>query len=144
MTITNRRTALGTFGSLVGLGLTGTIPLVPTEAKKRKKKGKAKLVKTVTKRAAKAGPVSLKIKPTKAGKKLLKKKGKFSVRLSVTDAPEDEVLDYYEGRLRAERGWRVRRGDANVVGAKGDSYYLVRYEDYEVPGGRPVTLFFSA
>jgi hypothetical protein len=54
-----------------------------TAAKKKKKA----LVKPAKAIATKAGPVKLKIKPTKAGKKLLKKKHKLKVKLAITFTP---------------------------------------------------------
>jgi serralysin len=56
-----------------------------TTARKRKKR-KA-LVKTVRKTATKAGKVVLKIKPSKAGKKVLRHKHKLRVKLRVTFTP---------------------------------------------------------
>ena len=60
----------------------------------------------------------------------------------VTRTPRDEVYAYYGEKLR-QRGWKVRVRD-NLVATKGDDRsYLVRYEDYEVPTGHPVTVFVS-
>jgi hypothetical protein len=56
-------------------------------AKKRKKHKKPVLIKRTSVVATAAGPVSLTIKPTKAGKKLLKKRGKFTVKTAITFAP---------------------------------------------------------
>lgn len=51
------------------------------------KKKKKALVKPATKVAKKAGPVKLKIKPTKRGKKILRKKHKLKVKLAITFTP---------------------------------------------------------
>jgi hypothetical protein len=48
---------------------------------------KKKLVKPARAVAKKAGPVRLKIKPTKAGKQILRKKKKLKVRLAITFTP---------------------------------------------------------
>jgi hypothetical protein len=50
-------------------------------------KRKPALIKAARVSASKAGTVKLKLKPTKAGKKLLAKKGKFSVKIKVTFTP---------------------------------------------------------
>lgn len=60
----------------------------------------------------------------------------------VTRAPEEEVHAYYEERLR-ERGWEVRVREDLVATKPGRRSYWVRFEDYGVPGGRPVTVFVS-
>ena len=54
-----------------------------TAAAKKKKA----LIKPARAVATKAGPVKLKIKPTKAGKKVLRKKHKLKVRLAITFTP---------------------------------------------------------
>jgi hypothetical protein len=62
-------------------------------AKKKNAKGKKKakkkpaLIKNTTVNATKAGPVRVKIKPTKAGKKVLKRKGKLTTKVNVTFTP---------------------------------------------------------
>lgn len=61
----------------------------------------------------------------------------------VTDAPKEDILAYYEQRLR-EHGWEVRRGEATVTGRKVGRDYLIRYEDYRVSGGHPVTVLIFA
>ncbi|MDP9476498.1 MAG: hypothetical protein M3R38_12590, partial [Actinomycetota bacterium] len=60
----------------------------------------------------------------------------------VTRSPEEQVYAYYEERLR-ERGWEVRVRENLTATKAGGRSYLVRYEDYGVPGGRPVTVFVS-
>jgi len=56
-------------------------------AKKKKKKKHPVLIKKATVVATHAGPVTLTIKPTAAGKKLLKKKGRFTVKTAITFTP---------------------------------------------------------
>jgi hypothetical protein len=55
---------------------------------KKKKKAKPALIKKVTLNPTKAGPVKVKIKPTKAGKKILRKKGTFKVKVKITFTPK--------------------------------------------------------
>jgi hypothetical protein len=55
---------------------------------KKKRKKKAALIKSVTLNPTKAGPVTVKIRPSKAGKKLLAKKGKFKVKVKITFTPK--------------------------------------------------------
>jgi hypothetical protein len=54
---------------------------------KKKAKKKPALIKKTTVNATKAGPVRVKIKPTKAGKKILKRKGKLTTKINVTFTP---------------------------------------------------------
>jgi hypothetical protein len=54
----------------------------------RKKRKQQALVKPVTARANAAGPVKVTVKLTPAGKKILRKKGRVKVRMSVTFAPD--------------------------------------------------------
>ena len=58
---------------------------------KKGKKGKKRrkpLVNPVTLKPKKAGPVPVKIKPTKRGKKMLAKRGKFTVKVAVSFTPQ--------------------------------------------------------
>jgi hypothetical protein len=55
--------------------------------KKKKKHKKPVLIRKTSVTATAAGVVKLTIRPTSAGKKLLKKKGRFSVNTSITFAP---------------------------------------------------------
>lgn len=57
------------------------------DASAKKKKKAPVLVKAVRKNATKAGPVKLTIKPTKAGKKVLRRKRKLTVRMKFTYRP---------------------------------------------------------
>jgi len=54
---------------------------------KGKKKAKPALIKKTTVKVGKAGPVKVKIKPTKAGKKIIKKKGRLSTKVDITFTP---------------------------------------------------------
>jgi hypothetical protein len=70
----------------------GTVTAVQTTATKSRasaaaKKRKKALVKRARKVATKAGPVRLTIKPTKAGKKVLRRKKKLTVRMRITYTP---------------------------------------------------------
>lgn len=61
-------------------------------AAKKKGKGKKKakqpaLIKKTTVKVKKAGPVKVTIKPTKAGKKIVKKKGKLTTKVNITFTP---------------------------------------------------------
>ncbi|HEY6780874.1 MAG TPA: choice-of-anchor L domain-containing protein [Thermoleophilaceae bacterium] len=69
-------------------GAAGAARLATAAGKrKRTKKAKRALIKPTKATATKAGPVTLKLKPTKAGKKLLKKKHKLKVKLAITFTP---------------------------------------------------------
>jgi hypothetical protein len=68
----------------------GTVTAQPAGATAARVTAAAKkkaLVKTTRKVATKAGPVKLTIKPTKAGKKILKKRKKLTVRMKFTYTP---------------------------------------------------------
>lgn len=54
---------------------------------KGKKKAKPALIKKTTVKVNKAGPVKVTIKPTKAGKKVIKKKGRLSTKVDITFTP---------------------------------------------------------
>ena len=63
-----------------------------TQGKRKDKKGKGKkrrrpLVRPVTLKPKKAGPVRIKIRPTKKGKKVLAKRGKLTVKVQVSFTP---------------------------------------------------------
>lgn len=60
---------------------------VAAAKKKKKAKKKPALIKTTKVNALAAGPVIVKIKPTAAGKKVLKQKGKFKVKVRFTFTP---------------------------------------------------------
>lgn len=64
-----------------------TAAALRADAAKKKKHKKPALIKKTSKVATAAGPVALTIKPTAAGKKLLKKKGKFTVKTAITFTP---------------------------------------------------------
>jgi hypothetical protein len=60
---------------------------VASIAKKKKPKKKPALIKSVKKKVTKAGKVTLTFKPTKAGKKVLRKKHKLSAKMKITFTP---------------------------------------------------------
>lgn len=64
-----------------------TASRVADAAKKKKRHKKPVLIKKTTVTATAAGVVKLTIKPTSAGRKLLKKKGKFTVNTAITFTP---------------------------------------------------------
>lgn len=55
--------------------------------KGKKKAKKPALIKKTTVKVKKAGPVKVKIKPTKAGKKAIKKKGRLTTKVNITFKP---------------------------------------------------------
>lgn len=69
-------------------------PAVTIAAKKKKKKKKKKVAMIVksTVNVTTAGPVTLTIKPSKAGKKILKAKGKLRVRVAIANKPTGGVV----------------------------------------------------
>lgn len=66
---------------------------IAAKAKKKGAKGKKKakkkpaLIKKTTINVTKAGPVKVKIKPTRAGKKVIKKKGRLTTKVDITFTP---------------------------------------------------------
>lgn len=58
----------------------------------KKKKKKVALIKKTVFTAPAAGPVTIKLKPTSAGKKLLKSKGKFKVKLAIAFKANEGTL----------------------------------------------------
>jgi hypothetical protein len=72
----------------------GTLSVAPVGAKAsrvasiaKKKKKKPALIKSVKRKVTKAGKVKITLKPTKAGKKVLKKKHKLSAKMRITFTP---------------------------------------------------------
>ena len=72
----------------------GVLQVAPTAggsraafAKARAAKKKKPLIKTVKLNVAKAGKVKVTLKPTAAGKKVLKKKGKITQKMRITFTP---------------------------------------------------------
>ena len=55
--------------------------------KKKKAKKKPALIRTTTVNAAQAGPVTVTIRPTKAGKKILRKKGRLKAKVKFVFTP---------------------------------------------------------
>jgi len=59
-----------------------------SKKKGKKKKSKPALIKKVTVNPKKAGPVKVKIRPSKAGKAILSKKGSFTAKVKITFRPK--------------------------------------------------------
>src|SRR5680860_125194 len=84
-------------------------PGVVKAAQARVTKKKPALIKAARVNATKAGTVKLKLKPTRRGKKLLAKKGKFSVKAKVTYTPRGGKAKSATRGVTIKRAKRKRR-----------------------------------